>query len=948
MPEADVKAQEQAPIGDIGAVITEQMQRTVRQLPEGYTIPTTALILQVAITADEAPTWWAPDRDLYLRSFWRGEPFLASAIYSLCARNAGFRWEIEASDEIQKQHAIRLLDTAEFGEGWSELVLKVSEDLYTQDNGGFIEVIRPARAKVNGKVYRAIARRHRRSQDIDWFAIMNRFGGLKQVTPEQVSDSPLDLPIGLAHLDANKCTRTGEPDKPVRYMDRYGMEHDLMAWQVITLADMPSPIEEMHSVGFCMVSRVLRLAQTIRDWQIYRQEKISGRFARAVHLTNVDADLISDAIEKAMARADELGMFRYTQPIVTNTLDPSARPEIATIQLASLPDGFTEDEAMRWYVAALALAAGEHYSFFAPMPGRRLGSAREVEVQERQARGKSSRLWMEAITTKFHNACIFAPGCKLVFKEKDPEEQAANEAAAARRAETRSLRIASGEITPEIARQIALDEGDLKPDYLQELGETDVTPEDGGDVIEGSVTEVGGPAQIAETTGEVTFGQKQEGPQGRPPKPWGDKSVPITKEDIARALGKWDERMPPEARGILRARPATEEEELEAGEEPEVEEKGGPDSGYHAPHYGRPGEIGGSSPRRGFDEAAERDLLMVVQGQSSKPKPGVTRAQTQRFYDRRNATNAAAAMRYREGGTAKEEIDEAVARGLTKVKTQNRWTVLSNEDGSDALRFRSKVERDYIDVVLDRGSFAMNYGQEEKGGPGSGHFRHPGRPGKVGGSTPTGRAPVVRGARRPAAAEPEVSVGITSDRPGKTREQVWAEMRAFVRRMEAIGVKNLKVVMGRGGWEGGGEATWVTSFDGDGEAKRIIIETAKQYDQDAVLLMYRAEEGAEGVTPKTSFRFGGILSDQEITRIEQELVERKIGGWTWYNGKQGSTLMMACVAQWGCESDTHQGAMADLLADVDLAGYGITSQTGWLRNEVFERDDYDRFLSGEA
>lgn len=42
----------------------------------------------------------------------------------------------------------------------------------------------------------------------------------------------------------------------------------------------------------------------------------------------------------------------------------------------------------------------------------------------------------------------------------------------------------------------------------------------------------------------------------------------------------------------------------------------------------------------------------------------------------------------------------------------------------------------------------------EKGGPGSGHFRHPGRPGEVGGSKPTGRA-AEPPSERPAAAEGE-------------------------------------------------------------------------------------------------------------------------------------------------------------------------------------------------
>jgi hypothetical protein len=327
----------------------------------------------------------------------------------------------------------------------------------------------------------------------------------------------------------------------VIYQDRRGAFHELMAWQVMALADMPSPIEEMHEVGFSFVSRVFRSAQTVRDWIIYREEKISGRFARAVHLTNISAQAISDAIAQAGAYADERGLTRYSQPIIADTLDPSGRPYHTTIPLAELPEGWDEDTMMRWYVALIALAAGEHYSFFAPMPGRRLGSAREVEVQERQARGKSSRLFMDMITDMFTNAGVFPSDCLFVFKDKDPDEQKQKDDGAFRRAETRRRRIESGEITPAIARQIALDEGDLKEKYLTELNESDLTPED-TEITPEDESEV-----IPKEEVEVEEKQDYDNPDYR--------NVSITPEDIARAIGKWDERLP-KAAGVLQARAA--------------------------------------------------------------------------------------------------------------------------------------------------------------------------------------------------------------------------------------------------------------------------------------------------------------------------------------------------------------------------------------------------------
>ena len=161
----------------------------------------------------------------------------------------------------------------------------------------------------------------------------------------------------------------------------------------------------------------------------------------------------------------------------------------------------------------------------------------------------------------------------------------------------------------------------------------------------------------------------------------------------------------------------------------EEDQKGGPGSGHHG-HAGRPGKRGGSVPgserspalakpgakpagmsTTHFSEASERDILLDVQGQTSTPKPGVTRDQLQRFYARRNAVQAAMRTRYRNGNqTVSQAVDEAVSRGLTKYSASSRWTTLEHPaDTSQALRFSSKVERDYIKVILNKGEFKRNY-----------------------------------------------------------------------------------------------------------------------------------------------------------------------------------------------------------------------------------------------
>lgn len=443
---------------------TEIQRSTVRVL-EPRSTPS---VLYIRIAADECPRWWSAERDDYLRKFWTTEPFLAGAIYSIATRNAAFRFELEGPERPVKR-VQEMLSQSDLGAGWQSMIVKVSIDLLSQDNGAFIELIRPARAKTR-KGWVDVARLRDRHGDMGWFLPDG-----KQVADKAVTDIPTDNVIGLAHLDAQRCQRTGDPDWPVAYMDTHGESHKLAWWQVLTLEEFPSPKEDMNGVGHCAVSRVLRMAQILRDVEIYKSEKVSGRFTRRVYLTNVDPQAVQDAILQAEEHADNLSLSRYMQPIIAATIDPNAEPAVQSIDLAAMPDAFDQEAEMRWYVAGLAMALGVDYGFLAPLPGGNLGTATQSETQARSARGKSSQMFMSMLEHKFNFGGVLPSSVQFRFKEIDPQEKAQEDAGAKLRAETRALRIQSGEITTTVARQIAQDEGDLEEEYVALMGEEDVT-----------------------------------------------------------------------------------------------------------------------------------------------------------------------------------------------------------------------------------------------------------------------------------------------------------------------------------------------------------------------------------------------------------------------------------------------------------------------------------------
>lgn len=394
------------------------------------------LFLSFANAADVISGWGDNPklRDEQLRKFYRSEDWLSSTVSSLAARNAAFSWTLEGPPRTCGKWQ-DILHASNFGKGWIHLMQQISIDLMTQDNGALAEIIRQA-------------------------------------------DSPTAPILGLSHLDAGRCTRTGNNETPVIYLDRDHVQHKLQWYQVIDFVDSPSPDELMNGIGMCAVSRALRYSQILRDVAIYQNEKVSGRNPSALHIVSgIKTEAVTDAMTKAAANADNKMKTRFQLPVVMGTLDPTAEVKLATILLKALPDNFSMEEWMKWFIALLALAFGCEYQDLAPLPGGGLGTSQQSTVLHMKAKGKGPELFRKMIEHKL-NFFVLPENMTFLFTEEDFEAQQVAASVKKVRAETRQVRITSGEITPEVARQIAQDDGDLKTEYLDMLATEDVTPDD--------------------------------------------------------------------------------------------------------------------------------------------------------------------------------------------------------------------------------------------------------------------------------------------------------------------------------------------------------------------------------------------------------------------------------------------------------------------------------------
>lgn len=370
-------------------------------------------------------------RDRQLRNFITVESMFASALGIVASRNAAFSWTLEGPPRSVKRFQ-QVLEAADFGRGWVSLMIKVSVDLYSQDNGAFIEIVREA-------------------------------------------DSPDSPVIGLNHLDAARCYHTGTPEWPVIYQNRLG-EFKLFAWyQVLPLAEMPMTAELRYGQQMCALTRLLMAVQIIRNIAIYDYEKTGGRNTRAVHLVRgIAANSINEANDQQKVLLDSRGARRYSNPLIISGVDPNAEVGHDTIELASLPDNLDRDSANKWYIAQIALAFLEDYQTFAPLPGGNLGTSAQSEVLHAKARGKGPALFQKLITHGL-NFVVFPDNIEFHFDEQDLSEEQLEAQVKLTRAQERSVRILAQEITPQAARVLAHDAGDLPQELLDMMGTQDST-----------------------------------------------------------------------------------------------------------------------------------------------------------------------------------------------------------------------------------------------------------------------------------------------------------------------------------------------------------------------------------------------------------------------------------------------------------------------------------------
>lgn len=407
----------------------EALRESVQKTPDASAFPASMVFTWNIATVADAISPWGRNvglRDRQLRDFWPSESFLGGAIANVSFRNAAYEWEIRGKSDNVEVAITDIIKSAIAGDsfGWTNFVLKFSEDLYTQDNGAFVELIRDP--------------------------------GMDAASKFKDERAPV---IGIAHMDSNQVTRTGDPKFPVIYVDRTGKNHKLAWYQVIPFSDYPSSIESMNGVGVCAVSRSLRLAQIMRSIFIFKDEKVSGRHYKSIHMVSgVSRQDINDIMKRGKEDSDNSGQIRYIDPAILASLDPEKPVSTATIDLANLPDGFDFDGEMKWYISGLALCFGVDYQEFAPLPGGGIGSSNQSIILNKKSSGKGPAMFMK-IAEAFGNYGVLPRGYEMIFEDRDEQRELDKQTLRKLFQEEMALALRNGFLSPDAARKIGVKRG---------------------------------------------------------------------------------------------------------------------------------------------------------------------------------------------------------------------------------------------------------------------------------------------------------------------------------------------------------------------------------------------------------------------------------------------------------------------------------------------------------
>lgn len=411
----------------------------------------------------DLPRYWTWYRDVVLGSTIEMEAMWAGAVARTATKFASHGYIISDSSKSGRKIAAsqQLLTRADGGQGWVSFAEKLIQDVLLADNGCHIRVYRAGeeRQQIRLKEALTVSRDGYDGQPI------------QQIT---VSRAPAGGRImGLYHLDTLRCTRTGNLAYPIRYQALDGHIQLLRYDQVLSYADLPSPRAELYGVGRCAAGRAYPTIAKLAAMERLVFESLTGGGANKIALIRgLLEPTLNAIIQGAQAEAAAKNMIYYLGTIL-GAIPGDVDLQVVEIRLKELLSQFDPKIERDNGYLVYANNIGVPVQDIQPLSGQGLGTGKQTELLHDAGQGMGAiaafvKWWEQTCSDKLLPATT-----TLEFRdEHDLREQKARAEVAKLRADERGARIASGEISPAMARQLASDAGDLAPELLA----ADATP----------------------------------------------------------------------------------------------------------------------------------------------------------------------------------------------------------------------------------------------------------------------------------------------------------------------------------------------------------------------------------------------------------------------------------------------------------------------------------------
>ncbi len=445
----------------------------------------------------DLPRYWSPRRDWVLSNTPHKEDMWASAVAIATTKFASHGFTLKDSQDSQRRVSAsqELLKRADGGQGWVTFAQKVMRDLLTTDNGVFIAIRRDGDSVQKIRV---------KAQTIQGAEMQSFAESAVTVSRPGAKIS------GLYHLDSLRCIRTGNLAYPLRYYPINGVQQILRWDQVLMYADQPSPRAELFGVGECAASRAYKTIAKLGAMEQLVYENLTGGGAnKLVFLQGINDPTLKAILDSGKADAQARGLVYYLGTILGAI--PSDTPiSSVEIRLKELLTSFVpKDERDNGYLI-YANAIGVPVQSIQPLSGQGLGTGTQTVVLDDQASGQGAlpaflKWWEQTVSDR-----VLPKTTELTFTdENDLRDQKLRAEVQKLRADTRAVQIGDGEISPAMARQIAVDSEDLP----EELVGSDATS--GGSISDdekGQIAHALSPAALALIQGAPTQAPAKQQP----------------------------------------------------------------------------------------------------------------------------------------------------------------------------------------------------------------------------------------------------------------------------------------------------------------------------------------------------------------------------------------------------------------------------------------------------